>query len=201
MARPLTFDREAAIQTAMNEIWRAGYEATSVKAMAEKLGMTRSSYYNAFGSREDLFRAALAAYGAQSPDRLLYDDPGQTSVRRLLTQVFQAACTARASDPEGRGCMAINALCELAGGPEKELAGMMVDMVLGSVQRLEELLRTGVASGELTKDTNCHAKALALQALLVGINAMSKAVRAERDLWLSARTTLDALDLLEDDDA
>lgn len=198
MARPLTFDRDAAIQTAMHEIWRAGYEATSVKAMAEKLGMTRSSYYNAFGSREDLFRAVLAAYGAQSPDRLLYDDPDQTGIRRLLTLVFQAACAARASDPEGRGCMAINALCELAGGPEKELAGMMVDMVLGSVQRIEVLLQIGVARGELPAGTDCRAKALALQALLVGINAMSKAVRAEADLWLSARTTLVALDLLEE---
>jgi TetR/AcrR family transcriptional repressor of nem operon len=198
MARPLTFDRDAAIQTAMHEIWRAGYEATSVKAMSEKLGMTRSSYYNAFGSRENLFRAALASYGAQSPDRMLYDDPGQTDIRRLLTSVFRAACAARAGDPEGRGCMAINSLCELAGGPERELAGMMVAMVLGSARRIEELLQIGVSRGELPGDTDCHAKALALQALLVGINAMSKAVRTEDDLWLTARTTLAALGLLEE---
>lgn len=198
MARPLSFDRDAAIQTAMHEIWRAGFEATSVKAMSEKLGMTRSSYYNAFGSREELFKAALAAYGAQSPDRVLYDDPDQVGIRQLLTQVFRAACAARAADPESRGCMAINALCELAGGPEKELAGMIVAMVLGSAQRIEDLLAIGVAREELPADTDCHAKALALQALLVGINAMSKAVRAEDDLWLTARTTLDALGLLEE---
>lgn len=198
MARPLTFDRDAAIQTAMHEIWRAGYEATSVKAMSEKLGMTRSSYYNAFNSREELFKAALAAYGAQSPDRVLYDDPGQTGIRRLLTSVFRAACATRAGDPEGRGCMAINALCELAGGAENELAGMLVAMVLGSARRIEELLRIGVARGEMPDNTDCHAKALAVQALLVGINAMSKAVRAEDELWLTARTTLDALGLLEE---
>lgn len=198
MARPLTFDRDAAIQTAMHEIWRAGYEATSVKAMSEKLGMTRSSYYNAFNSREELFKAALAAYGAQSPDRVLYDDPGQASIRGLLTRVFRAACAARAADHEGRGCMATNALCELACGPDKDLAELMVKMFLGSARRIEELLEIGVARGELPGDTDCHAKALAVQALLVGINAMSKAVRAEDELWLTARTTLGALDLLDE---
>src|SRR5690606_33845640 len=140
-----------------------------------KLGMTRSSYYNAFGSREDLFREALAAYLAQSPDRALYEDPGPASIRALLTRTFRAACAARAADPEGRGCMAISALCELAGGPETELSAITVNVVLGSVRRFEELLQIAVARGELPEGTDCHGRALALQSLLVGINALSKA--------------------------
>jgi TetR/AcrR family transcriptional repressor of nem operon len=197
MARPLTFDRDAVIETAMHEIWRAGYEATSVNAMSEKLGLTRSSYYNAFGSRADLFKAALAAYSAQSPDRALQDTPGAGGTRKHLTDIFRAACAARARDPEGRGCMMINALCELAGGPEADLSRLLVSSVLNTVQRLEAILAAGVASGELPDTTDCHGKALALQSLLVGLNAMSKAVRSEDDLWLAARTTLAALDLLE----
>jgi TetR/AcrR family transcriptional repressor of nem operon len=198
MARPAKFDRDAAIESAMHEIWRSGYEATSVKAMSEKLGMTRSSYYNAFGTREDLFKQVLAAYFARSPDRQLYDDPGTASIRELLTRTFRAACTARATDPEGRGCMAINALCELAGGPEKELSGIMVKAVLGSARRFEELLNIAVVRGELPKSTDCHAMAMALQSLLVGINTLSKAVRAEEELWLTARTTLAAFELLDE---
>jgi TetR/AcrR family transcriptional regulator, transcriptional repressor for nem operon len=197
MARPLKFDRDAAIETAMHEIWRAGYEATSVKAMSEKLGLTRSSYYNAFGSRADLFKEALAAYSAQSPDRALQDAPGAGGTRKHLTGIFRAACAARAGDPKGRGCMIINALCELAGGPEADLSQLLVSSVLNTVQRFKDCLEAGVASGELPDTTDCHGKALALQSLLVGLNAMSKAVRSEDDLWLAARTTLAALDLLD----
>lgn len=197
MARPSKFDRDAAIEAAMQEIWRSGYEATSVKAMSERLGMTRSSYYNAFGSREDLFKEALAAYFARSPDRALRDAPGTAGIRALLTATFRAACAARAADPEGRGCMAVNALCELAGRRENGLSGTIVASVLGSARRFEDLLGQGVARGELPHDTDCHAKALALQSLLIGINTLSKAVRSEDDLWLAARTTLDALGLLE----
>lgn len=198
MARPRNFDRELVVEATMQEIWRSGYEATSVKAMAEKLGISRSSYYNTFGSREELFKESLAAYFQQSPDRALYKDPGHASVRRLLTGTFRAACAARAYDPEGRGCMLINSLCEIAGRPEKELSEMLVKAIRDSASRFEELLKIAVDHGELHVSTDCHGKALALQALLIGLNAMSKAIRTKEDLWISARTTLEALGLLEE---
>ena len=60
MARPSKFDRQTAVELVMNDIWRSGFEANSVKAISEKLGITRSSFYNAFGSREALFLEALS---------------------------------------------------------------------------------------------------------------------------------------------
>lgn len=201
MARPSKFDRDAAIETVMQEIWRTGYEANSVKAISEKLGIARSSYYNAFGSREDLFKEALAVYFAQSPDRVLYEDVSDRRVRRLISDTFRKACAARACDPEGRGCMAINGLCELAGGPHAELGAMLVEAVLASAARIETLLELAVSRGELDPDTDVHGKALALQSLLIGINTLSKAVRSENELWLAARTGLQGLGIYEGADA
>ena len=87
MARPSKFDRDEAIETAMEAFWRAGYQACSVRALSERLGITRSSFYNAFGSREALFREALARYGDQAPDQAFADaqvNPGE--VRRRITE-------------------------------------------------------------------------------------------------------------------
>jgi TetR/AcrR family transcriptional repressor of nem operon len=198
MARPLKFDRREAVETVMQEIWRSGYEASSVKAISEKLGVTRSSYYNAFGSREDLFKEALAAYFAQSPDRAFYQDPNGQTVKGLITDTYRKACAVRACDPEGRGCMAINSLCELAGGPHAELGEMLVCAVLESAARLEALLGIAVKRGEIAADTDVHGKALALQSLLIGVNTLSRAVRSEDELWLTAQTTLKALELFEE---
>ena len=64
MGRPTSFNRDEAIETVMQEMWRNGYEANTVKALSERLGITRSSYYNAFGSREALFKLALEKYFA-----------------------------------------------------------------------------------------------------------------------------------------
>lgn len=198
MARPSSFDREAAIEAAMQEMWRNGYEASSVKAVSEKLGITRSSYYNAFGTREDLFKEALAVYFAQSPDAVLHGGLPDMPILVLLTRTFRAICKARAEDPEARGCLAVNSLSELD-TLHDELGVMIANAVLHSAARLEDLLKLAVSAGELAEQTDVHAMALALQNLLIGLNLFSKALRDEQELWLTASTTLKALGLYRED--
>jgi TetR/AcrR family transcriptional repressor of nem operon len=199
MARPSGFDREAAIEAAMQEMWRNGYEASSVKAVSEKLGITRSSYYNAFGTREDLFKEALAVYFAQSPDAVLHGGLPDMPILVLLTRTFRAICKARAEDPEARGCLAVNSLSELD-TLHDELGVMIANAVLHSAARLEDLLKLAVSAGELAEQTDVHAMALALQNLLIGLNLFSKALRDEQELWLTASTTLKALGLYREDE-
>jgi len=93
MPRPAKFDRQEALDVVMNEIWRSGYEACSAKAISEKLGITRSSFYNAFGSREALFKEALDAYIVSAPDRMLaMPREGESVTARKRTR-----CSSRAS--------------------------------------------------------------------------------------------------------
>lgn len=197
MGRPVQFDRDEAIDVVMNEIWRNGYEACSVKALAERLGITRSSFYNAFGSREALFREVLERYFEQSPDRALAVARQGVAIRPLLTRTFREVCRARASDPQARGCMAVNSAAELC-GVHDELGPVMADAVLGSLARIERLLEWGVEQGELDPGTDVHALALALQNLLMGLNVMSKVVRPQGELWAAAQATLKGLGLLDE---
>lgn len=194
MARPSKFNREQAVEHVMHEIWRNGYRASSVKALSESLGITRSSFYNAFGSREALFQETLALYCDQSPDKALATAQPGMPVKQLLTNTFRAACKARASDPEFRGCLAINSVVELC-NTDPILGSVMNDAVLQNLARFEQLLVWAVEQGEIDAATDVHAKALALQNLLMGLNAMCKVVTAEEDLWQAAMTTLEGLDL------
>jgi len=194
MGRPTSFDRDEAIETVMQEIWRGGYETNTVKALSERLGITRSSYYNAFGSREALFKLALERYFAQSPDRFLHGDVSDIPVLVLLSRTFHDVARERATDPEKRGCLAVNSLTELV-GTNKELGPVLVNAVMASAARFEELLNIAVENGELPAETDTHAKALALQNLLVGLNVFAKALGDEEELWLMAKTTLEGLGL------
>ncbi|WP_323797337.1 TetR/AcrR family transcriptional regulator [Nisaea sp.] len=201
LARPSKFDRDEAVDTAMEIFWREGYEACSVKALSERLGITRSSFYNAFGSREELFREALTRYGEQAPDRAFARDPASAgSVRRLITQTFRAACHARATDPDAKGCFSVKSVAELCNRDEA-LGPMLDEMIQANVARLERLLEFGKATGELSSGLDPHATALALKTVLVGLNVVCKVIREEDELWLSARTALKALDLFEEDTA
>lgn len=196
MSRPREFDQAAAIETAMNEIWKNGYEACSVKALSEMLNITRSSFYNAFGSREALFREALARYFELAPDKAFANARRGVRVKALMTLTFREVCRVRASDPAGRGCMAINSAAELCNVHE-ELGTLLADAILSSLSCLEKLMRWGVQQGEIDEDADTHALALALQNLLIGLNLMCKVVRDEAELWLAAETTLRGLNLLD----
>ena len=197
MGRPSSFDREAAIKTAMQEMWRIGYEASTVKTISETLGINRSSYYNAFGSREGLFREVLAAYFAQAPDRVLYGDLPDLPIPDLITATFREICRVRAADPEHRGCLAINCLAKLT-GDGNALGQELVGAVMTSADKFEELLNIAVAQGELPDLTNTRATALALQNLLVGLSVFSKALNDEDELWLTVKTTLIGLGIYQE---
>lgn len=194
MGRPSKFDRSEAVAAVMNEIWRRGYEGSSAKALAETLGITRSSFYNAFESREALFLEALELYFSQSPDRVLNDIPRDASILRTLTSMFREICRVRAADKEGRGCLAVNSVAELV-GVDEALGPVLVSTFQRSLARLESLLRRAATRGEIEDNGDLHVKALALKNLLVGVNLMSKIVRSEQELWAIAEHTLQGLGL------
>lgn len=64
MGRPRRFDRDEAIQQALYLFWQHGYEATSLAQLKANIGggITAPSFYAAFGSKEALFREAVACY-------------------------------------------------------------------------------------------------------------------------------------------
>jgi len=51
MARPREFDETTVLEAAMNCFWAQGFEQTSVRDLAEWMGITGASLYNAFGDK------------------------------------------------------------------------------------------------------------------------------------------------------
>ena len=194
MARKISFDRNQAIETVMNEIWLKGYESCSVKSIAEKLGITRSSFYNSFASREQIFLEALEHYSKQSPDTLLNTLNVVNSPLELITSVFKLAVERRTSDPMARGCMTLNSVNELV-GVHDSLGPKLEEALLGCIDRIEALLQRSVALKELPEDTDTRNLALALQNLLMGTNLLSKVIKDKDELWSATKTTLEALKL------
>jgi len=193
MVRPTKFDRKEAITAAMNAIWKNGFERSSVKQLSELLGMTRSSFYNAFGSQEDMFRACLPEYASVCPDAPLHADISG-DVLPLITRVFREICRQRANDPDKRGCLIVNTVAELC--PQDEgLGAELAELVLGSRKRLKSLLDLAKENGEIEPGADTHALASAVQNMMLGLNVLCKVVQDEEELWLPTRTTLQGLGL------
>ena len=78
--RPREFDREQALLKARNLFWRQGYEGTSMSDLVAELGIASARIYKAFGSKEQLFREAIASYEAEEggfADRAFAQESGE----------------------------------------------------------------------------------------------------------------------------
>ncbi|REJ84632.1 MAG: TetR/AcrR family transcriptional regulator [Acidobacteria bacterium] len=62
MPRPREFDRDRALERAMQIFWRHGYEETSAAMLVEGIGIARSSLYATFGDKERLYAEAVELY-------------------------------------------------------------------------------------------------------------------------------------------
>lgn len=197
MARPREFDSDAAVEFVMHEIWQDGFQAASVKSLSEKLSITRSSFYNAFGSREDLFRHAFQKYMDESPGQILMGMTPKTPFKPVITHLFREICRQRGADETPRGCMAVNCVAEML--PDNSgLGAFITETVLSNLERIEELIGWAVERGELGSKVDPHATALAVQNLMMGINLLCKIVPDEQELWMTASTTLKGLGLYQE---
>ncbi len=192
MGRPIKFNRDEAVIKVMNEIWEHGYGACSDRAISEKLGISRSSLYNAFGTRENLFIEVMAAYnGAGASDMFVIDET--SCVLKVITEQVHKICKARIDDNLARGCLAINCLNELLGKNER-LESIITDVFANNIAFFEKLLAIAVERGELN-ECDLRIKALALQNLIIGLNVISKLIRNEDELWATTKHSLQGLGL------
>src|SRR6516162_8946209 len=116
MARPKGYDRHAVLVAARDLFWERGYEATSISDLEQRTGLNRSSLYQEFGSKHELFEAALECYAdrviTQLFAELRNDDATLDTVAGLFTQLAKLFCSETALATHG--CLMVNATAELA---------------------------------------------------------------------------------------
>ncbi len=110
--RPRQFDEEAVLDAVTMLFMEQGFEAASMAEIVEAAGLNKSSLYNAFGSKEDLFRRALLRYTEAREELLEQATAGERGLDDLVALVDLVRAETH-SDVGRRGCLAINSTAEL----------------------------------------------------------------------------------------
>lgn len=113
VGRPREFDRDVVVAAVVDLFWEKGFAATSIGDVVARTGLSKSSLYGAFGSKEALYRTALDRYlddhRAMVEATLLHGTRGLDDIDaffdRIGDQVEQSG--------ETRGCLVVNTSTEL----------------------------------------------------------------------------------------
>lgn len=195
MGRPTKFNRDEAIELAMNAFWEKGFEPTSVSDLASAMSITRSSFYNSFESREAIFEEALARYQDSGISLILTPElEGFCPVRAVRT-FFRGVCNNLATDPDAKGCLIIN--CYVQSGPDVPAPAGVQSFIDTKRDQFEFVARIAQETGNVSTALSAATISDALVALLIGINVMGKEVRDADRLWASADAVLTSLGLTD----
>jgi AcrR family transcriptional regulator len=167
--RPRSFDRAEALERAMRVFWERGYEGASVAFLTQAMGITPPSLYAAFGSKEELFREALALYDATEGapmSRALTEAPTARAAVEAILRANVDLC----SDPANPGgCMMV--LSATAGAPALgPVRAQLTENRCASEQALRRRLEQAVTAGELATETDTAAVAAFYATVVHGLS-------------------------------
>ncbi|TDD32038.1 TetR/AcrR family transcriptional regulator [Nonomuraea terrae] len=171
MARPRTFEEDHALEAAMRAFWNAGYEATSTQDLCAATGLGRSSIYNTFVGKRELFLKSLRRYTEQRNARLAEVMEGDLPIREKVRTVLWWAVDSDPADPPG--CLVVNTAVEL-GPRDSEIA----ELVRRDGERRVEIMRAALerarARGELGPDKDPLALARFVSAAVGGLRVSAR---------------------------
>lgn len=113
VGRPREFNTEDALHAAMHQFWEVGYEATSLQDLMAVMRLSKSSLYQAFGSKHELLLRSLDSYQQFSVSEL-NKSLRKSSSSKVFLQQFLENVISEASAKEKKGCLLVNTANELA---------------------------------------------------------------------------------------
>lgn len=164
--------------------WARGYEATSVRDLAEEMGLTGASLYNAFGDKRTLYRRALDHYLQQSVHERVQRLESTNAPYEAVQSFFAEVIERTVSDKQRRGCMLVNSALDVA--PDDVELRRFVARELGFIEAFfRRCIAAGQADGSIGSDRKADDLATLLLSVLLGIRVLAR-TRPRRDLLEAA---------------
>ena len=173
MARPREFDEALVLDAAIARFWQRGYEATSVRDLADEMNIAGASLYNAFGDKRTLYERALNRYLDQTfrerIRRLEPSLPPREAIVAFLREIIKRSL----ADKQRRGCMLVNSAIESAPYDDK-----FFDIVAVFLTEVEQFflrcVSNGQRDGSITKAHSADDLSKSLLSVLLGIRVLAR---------------------------
>jgi len=172
--RPLQFNPEIALNSAMLLFWRKGYESTSLQDLLTGMGLSKSSFYQAFKSKHCLFQQSIQHYRKMLTNDLQMQLEQADSSRDFLENLFRNVASETSGPDARRGCLLMNTASEFA-QTDSEIAGLVGDSIENITNIFEQAIRQAQDADKINKDKDARSLATYLLSSMSGLKNMVKA--------------------------
>ncbi len=177
IGRPKEFDRKEVLEVALHKFWQQGYHVTSVQELIDQMGLSKSSFYQAFGSKKKLFIDCLTHYTDMRVDGFLQGLQPGTSGISIIENFFKSI----PNQENKAGCLLVNSANEF-GQRDLELS----EAVKKSYSRIEKVFLKAIKQSQKEKKLSSKISAADLARSLVcnlsGLQTLSHAGMDKRYL-------------------
>ncbi len=182
MGRLKAFDENEVLDRAVDCFWQHGYEATSVRDLADRMGIGGTSLYNAYGDKRALFVSALARYAERSMReriaRLEKSSRPKEAIRAFLAEIIDRSL----ADPDRKGCLLVNSALDVA--PHDAEIGRVIAGCFAELRAFfRRNLESARAAHQVPRQTDLDELAGHLLGVVLGVRVLARtgADRAQLD--------------------
>ena len=151
--RPRKFDPDEVLDTVIDVFWELGYDAADTETLSRRTGLTKPSLYNAFGSKEDLFVAALNRYRTTRAKASFEILAGAETPADGVRDYFLNLAQNIAAPGRPRGCLLISIALPLKDRLPKVAAELQAASQMGT----SEYFSNHIEKGNLPRDFDVQA--------------------------------------------
>ena len=174
--RPRNFDRDDAVEQAMQLFWQHGYDSTSLALLKAQLGggISAPSFYAAFGSKEALFDECVQRYleTFAQVTQCLWDEnlPPRQAIETALRQSARMQC----EDGHPKGCMVTLGVMSAPSPENVRVVEALTQSRARTRAGILACVKRGMSSGELPANTVAPALATVFDSFLQGISILAR---------------------------
>lgn len=192
MARTKDFDENEVLKKAVCLFWDKGYNGTSMQDLVDGLGISRSSLYDTFGDKHQLYLKALDTYRQGYGSQLCALTREASTAKAAIGQLLDLVVSDLLNDEQRKGCFMVNAGIEMA-SHDQQVNELICDTEKQLEQAFLKVIRQGQDKGEIAKDKDAQALARFLNNTVKGMQVSVKSTVERRffeDIIQTALTVL-----------
>lgn len=176
VGRPREFDEEKVLGIAMNYFWDQGYDNASLSQLLQKMGISKSSFYQSFGSKQALFERCLDLY-VKHQTSWIEEQLLHKSAKRILIDILNISITEIKQQGEIRGCLVMNS-AEICYKKYPDLSQLINRQFVKFHELFTHLIETGQKQGDISSK---HSASMLSSIFLNTLNGLSVLIKAGAD--------------------